>query len=73
MVSIFHVLINRPIKNDLRNSGDDNRKKLESKNATKTPLHLPEMSNFGRSRHLKVGASVGDVNNKDYKFNCTWE
>ena len=32
MVSIFHVLINRPIKNDLGNNGDDNRKKLESKN-----------------------------------------
>ena len=38
---------------------------------TKTPLHLPEMSNFGRSRHLKVGAGVEDVNNKDYKFNYT--
>ena len=32
MVSIFHVLINRPIKDDLGNNGDDNRKKLESKN-----------------------------------------
>ena len=38
---------------------------------TKAPFHLPEMSNFGWSRHLKVGASVGDVNNKDYTFNCT--
>ena len=27
------------------------------------------MLNFGRSRHLKVGVSVGAVNNKDYKFN----
>ena len=32
MVSTFQVLINRPIKNDLGNNGDDNRKKLESKN-----------------------------------------
>ena len=31
MVSIFHVLISKPIKNDLRNNRDDNRKK-ESKN-----------------------------------------
>ena len=38
---------------------------------TKTPLHLPKMSIFEQSRHLKVGASVGDVNNKDYTFNCT--
>ena len=30
MVSIFHVLINRPIKNDLRKNGDDNRKELDS-------------------------------------------
>ena len=36
------------------------------------PKHrLTEMSNFGRSRHLKVGASVGDVKNKDYTFKCT--
>ena len=73
MVSIFHVLINRPVKNDLWNNGNDNRKNLESKklHATNAPLHLPEMSNFGRSRHLKAGASVGDFNNKDYTFNCT--
>ena len=32
MVSIFHVLINRPIKNDLGNNGDDNRERFESKN-----------------------------------------
>ena len=32
---------------------------------------LPEISNFGRSRLLKDGASVGNVNNKDYTFNCT--
>ena len=32
MISIFHVLITRPIKNDLGNNGDDNKKKLESKN-----------------------------------------
>ena len=32
MVSIFHVLINRPVKNDLGNNRDDNRKNLESKN-----------------------------------------
>ena len=38
---------------------------------TKATLHLSEMSNFGQSRHLNVGASVKDVNNKDYKFNCT--
>ena len=31
MVGIFHVLSNRPIKNDLGNNRDDNRKKLESK------------------------------------------
>ena len=60
MVSIFHVLISKPIKNDLRNNRDDNRKK-ESKNT-----HNAE---FRRSRHLKVGVSVGAVNNKDYKFN----
>ena len=36
------------------------------------PKHcLPKMSNFGRSRHLKVGASVGDVNKKHYTFKCT--
>ena len=52
-----HVLINRPIKIDLGNNGDD----------------LPEMLNARWSRHLKVRASVGDVNNKDYTFNCTWE
>ena len=32
MVSIFHVLVNRPIKNDLGNNGDDNRERFESKN-----------------------------------------
>ena len=32
MVSNSHVLINRPINIDLGNNGDDNRKKLESKN-----------------------------------------
>ena len=32
MVSIFHVLINRPIKIDLGNNGDDHRRKLETKN-----------------------------------------
>ena len=32
IVSMFHVLINRPIMNDLSNNGDDNMKKLESKN-----------------------------------------
>ena len=35
MVSIFHVLINRPIKIDLGNNGDDNRKTLESKSTHK--------------------------------------
>ena len=50
-----HVLIDRPIKIDLGNNGDD----------------LPEMLNARWSRHLKVRASVGDVNNKDYTFNCT--
>ena len=71
MVSIFHVLINRPIKIDLGNNGDDNRKTLESKNTHKKKHGLPEMSNFGRSTLLKDGASVGNVNNKDYTFNCT--
>ena len=32
MVSIFHVLINRPIKIDLGNNGDNQREKLETKN-----------------------------------------
>ena len=32
MVSIFHVLINRPIKVDPEKNGDDHRKKLETKN-----------------------------------------
>ena len=65
MVSIFHVLINRTIKIDVGNNGDDHRKKLETKKHAQPKHRLPEMSNFGQSRHLKVGKSVGDVNNKD--------
>ena len=71
MVSIFHVLIiNRPIEIDLWNNGDDHGKNVWDQ--TCTPKHcLPEMSNVGQSRLLKDGASVGDVNNKDYAFTCT--
>ena len=70
MVSILLVFINRQIEIDLGNNGDDHRKKLETKQAQ--PKHrLPEISNVRWSRHLKVGTSVGDVNNKDYTFNCT--
>ena len=65
MVSIFHVLINRTIKIDVGNNGDDHRKKLETKKHAQPKHRLPEMSNFGQSRHLKVGKSVGDVNYKD--------
>ena len=53
------------------NNGDDHRKKVGDQKHAQLKHRLPEMSNFGRSRHLKVGVSDGDVNNKDYTFNST--
>ena len=39
MVSSFHVLINRSIKSDLGNNGDDNRKKLEGQKHAQQKQH----------------------------------
>ena len=36
MVSIFHVLINRPIKIDNGRNGDDHREKLDTKHTQPT-------------------------------------